>query len=267
MAHWRDEINPEIKQHFERLVTKSAQHKETYEKANHGAIAQLWTANAIQEKELDELRAKITVLENAIKVLADKGKLAEQAIMKAAFVEKALIDITGKKPEEALENRRLSAPRDEFSKEKIDANKAMREVISRTFVKKKDAKSEIEDDDSEDDEEPEDDDGEPEEEKKPARVVSCSCPDDENILCRHPGIAKEKGYLYYISKEGNLARVPMARGNSENEKFKQEILHQCNIQREYGWLYYVDRNMNAARAPMERKGEKAVSKKKTGKKA
>ncbi|MEK6864449.1 MAG: hypothetical protein AABX27_04100, partial [Nanoarchaeota archaeon] len=124
MAHWRESVNPELKAHFERLVTKSAQHKETYEQAKHSAIAQLWTANAIQEKELDELRAKIELLERAIGILAEKGRVGEQTAMKTKFLEKALAEISGKRPEEVLENRRFSAPRDEVSMEKIDANKA-----------------------------------------------------------------------------------------------------------------------------------------------
>ena len=258
MAHWRESVNPELKAHFERLVTKSAEHKESYEQAKHSAIAQLWTANAIQEKELDELRAKITLLERAIRILAEKGRVGEQTAMKTKFLEKALAEISGKRPEEVLENRRFSAPRDEVSMEKIDANKAMREVISRKAVVKetkneaqKTKEAEIIDDET-DDEEDEEDDEEPEEEKRAAGIVSCSCPNDEKILCRHEGMKKEPGYLYFISKEGNLGRVPMSRG-AENEKFKQEILHRCNIKRESEWLYYVDKNMNAARAKMVRK--------------
>ncbi len=258
MAHWRESVNPELKAHFERLVTKSAQHKETYEQAKHSAIAQLWTANAIQEKELDELRAKIELLEKAIGILGEKGKITEQTAMKTRFLEKALAEISGKRPEE----------------DKIDANKAMREVISRKAVVKEN-KNEAQitkeadmTDDETDDEEDEEDEEEPEEvlenrrfsaprdevsmEKKAAGIVSCSCPNDEKILCRHEGMKKEPGYLYFISKEGNLGRVPMSRG-AENEKFKQEILHQCNIKRESEWLYYVDKNMNAARAKMVRK--------------
>ncbi|MDI6737486.1 MAG: hypothetical protein QME12_03125, partial [Nanoarchaeota archaeon] len=228
MAHWRESVNPEIKAHFERLVTKSAHHKEAYENARQSAIAQLWTANAIQEKELDELREKIALLEKAVQVLAGKGKLAEQAVMKANFVEKALTEITGKKPEE----------------EKIDANKAMRDVISRVRVARK-----------------MDNEMQNAEKKEEAMPVpgSCICnEEDSNVLCRHPNLVKEKGYLYYISKEGNLARVPMSRG-SEKEKGKQEILHQCNIKRENEWLYYVDKQMNAAKAKMERKEAKKES--------
>lgn len=231
MAHWRESVNPELKTHFERLVTKSAEHKGTYENAKQSAIAQLWTANAIQEKELDEMRTKIELLEKAIGVLAEKGRIGEQTAMKTRFLEKALAEISGKRPEE----------------EKIDANKAMREVISRKAV----VKEAVE-----------------EAESKAEGSKTCA-EEDSNILCRHPDIVKEKGYLHYISKEGNLARVPMSRG-AETEKGKQEILHQCNIQRESEWLYYVDKEMNAARAKMVRKNsegnteEKPAQKQKNG---
>ena len=69
--------------------------------------------------------------------------------------------------------------------EKIDANKAMREVISRKAVVKKA--------DMTDDEEDEEDD----EEKRAAGIVSCSCPNDEKILCRHEGMKKSRDI--YIS--------------------------------------------------------------------
>jgi len=224
MVHWRESVNPEIKAHFERLVTKSAQHKEAYEQSKQGAIAQLWTANAIQEKELDELREKIALLEKAIGILAEKGRIGEQAAMKTKFLEKALAEISGKRPEE----------------EKIDANKAMREVISRKAVVK-----EIK-------EEQKAKETEAEPETYNSESKTCRFEDEDKILCRHEDLKKEPGWLYFISKEGNLARVPMSRG-AENEKFKQEILHECKIQREPEWLYYVDKHMNAARANRDRK--------------
>jgi nitroreductase len=73
-----------------------------------------------------------------------------------------------------------------------------------------------------------------------------------DILCRHHGIIKERGYLHFLDKEGNLARAEMARGKPDF-KPEQEILHKCGIKREPGWLYYVDKNMNIARAKMARR--------------
>jgi len=77
------------------------------------------------------------------------------------------------------------------------------------------------------------------------------------VLCKHPGLKREKGYLYFIDKKGNLARAPMARGGGKKKaKPKQEVLHKCGIKREEGWLYYVDKSMSAARAKMARPKKK-----------
>lgn len=94
-----------------------------------------------------------------------------------------------------------------------------------------------------------------EEEKKKIRnefIDLCFFEQTGNILCRHHDLIKEQGYLYFVNKEGNLARAPMARGRSE-EKPEQEVIHQCRIKKEPGWLYYIDREMNIARAKMARK--------------
>ncbi|MDD4877759.1 MAG: nitroreductase family protein [Candidatus Nanoarchaeia archaeon] len=95
-----------------------------------------------------------------------------------------------------------------------------------------------------------------EEEKKKIRnefIDLCFFEKTDGMLCRHSGLFKEKGYLYFLDKDGNLARAKMARGRSA-EKPEQEVLHECRIKREPGWLYYVDRDMNIARAKMARKG-------------
>ncbi len=234
MAHWREGLNPEIKAHFEKLIVKSAQHKESYENAKERAIAQLWTANAIQEKELYELRAKIEILEKAISVLSEKGKLAEQAALKAKFLEKALKEIAGKKV---------------FNDDGIDANKAMREVVSRKIMKEAAESKKEKSEEKEADAETEEEEAVKEWNKEPANSNN----HDETILCRHPDIVKEPGYLYYINKEGHLTRVPMVRGRAQDEKSEPEVLHKCGIQRKPEWLYYVDKQMNAARAKMVRK--------------
>ncbi|MGV8163150.1 MAG: hypothetical protein ACP5N2_07505 [Candidatus Nanoarchaeia archaeon] len=36
------------------------------------------------------------------------------------------------------------------------------------------------------------------------------------------GLKKQKGFLYYVDKDGDVARTPMARGNKKNQKFKKE---------------------------------------------
>jgi len=65
------------------------------------------------------------------------------------------------------------------------------------------------------------------------------------------GIKREKGYLYFIDKQGNAARCKMARRGQKTDK-KQEILQKCGIKREKGYLYFIDKQGNAARAKMAR---------------
>lgn len=97
MADWRDEVDPLIKDYLEKLVAESARHRKEYEKAPNKPVAQLWVSNAILQKQVVELSLKLK------------------------FLEKAMADIHGKKKEDG---------------EKIDADKAMRDVISRKALKK-----------------------------------------------------------------------------------------------------------------------------------
>jgi hypothetical protein len=74
------------------------------------------------------------------------------------------------------------------------------------------------------------------------------------ILCKC-GIKREPGYLYFVDKKGNSARVAMARAGKKTSK-KQEVVHACGIKREVGFLYFIDKKGNASRAKMARKGKK-----------
>ncbi len=65
------------------------------------------------------------------------------------------------------------------------------------------------------------------------------------------GIKRESGWLYFLNKQGNVARVKMARAGKKSDK-KQEVVCKCGIKREKGWLYFVDKKGNASRAKMAR---------------
>lgn len=65
------------------------------------------------------------------------------------------------------------------------------------------------------------------------------------------GIKREKGWLYFVDKKGNAARVQMARKGQKTSK-KQEVLCKCGLKREKGWLYFIDKKGNSARAKMAR---------------
>lgn len=70
------------------------------------------------------------------------------------------------------------------------------------------------------------------------------------VLCRC-GIRREPGYLYFVDKRGNAARVQMARRGQKTNK-RQEVLHSCGVRREQGYLYFIDKQGNCARAKMAR---------------
>jgi hypothetical protein len=70
------------------------------------------------------------------------------------------------------------------------------------------------------------------------------------VICKC-GIKREPGYLYFVNKNGDCARVQMARAGKKTSK-KQEVLHKCGIKRKAGYLYYVDKKGNVAMAKMAR---------------
>lgn len=82
------------------------------------------------------------------------------------------------------------------------------------------------------------------------------------------GIKRESGWLYFVDKAGNAARVRMARKGEKTNK-KQEVLSKTGVKREKGFLYFIDKAGNVARAKMARGGaakKKAPAKKKAVKK-
>ena len=82
------------------------------------------------------------------------------------------------------------------------------------------------------------------------------------------GIKRESGWLYFVDKAGNAARVRMARKGEKTNK-KQEVLAKSGVKREKGYLYFIDKAGNVARAKMARGGaakKKAPAKKTAAKK-
>ena len=64
------------------------------------------------------------------------------------------------------------------------------------------------------------------------------------------GVSKEKGYLYYLGKDGNVWRSKMARAGKGGGN--AEKVANAGVTRESGYLYFIDKNGNVARAPMAR---------------
>ena len=74
------------------------------------------------------------------------------------------------------------------------------------------------------------------------------------VVCKC-GLKREGGYLYFVNKDGNAARVQMARAGKKSSK-KQEVLHKCGVKRKAGYLYFIDKKGNVAMTKMNRGGRK-----------
>ncbi len=70
------------------------------------------------------------------------------------------------------------------------------------------------------------------------------------------GVKKEKGYLYFIDKKGNVARAKMARGGRKKGKQKTEVVAKTGVSKAKGYLYFLDGSGDVARAKMSRGGRK-----------
>ena len=64
------------------------------------------------------------------------------------------------------------------------------------------------------------------------------------------GVSKEKGYLYYLDKNGDVARSKMARGADKGGN--AEVVAKCGVTRESGWLYFIDKDGDVSKAKMAR---------------
>ncbi len=67
------------------------------------------------------------------------------------------------------------------------------------------------------------------------------------------GVKKEKGYLYFIDKKGNVARAKMSRGKNKKGKAKQEVVAKPAVKKESGYLYFIDKDGDVSRAAMARR--------------
>lgn len=75
------------------------------------------------------------------------------------------------------------------------------------------------------------------------------------------GVKKEKGYLYFVDKKGNVARAKMARGKKKG-KAKVEVVAKANVKKQAGKLYFIDKQGDISCAVMARGGRKKKASKK-----
>lgn len=64
------------------------------------------------------------------------------------------------------------------------------------------------------------------------------------------GVKKEKGFLYYLDKNGNVSRSKMARGGEKGGG--AEVVSETGVSREKGYLYFIDKDGDVSRAKMAR---------------
>ena len=69
------------------------------------------------------------------------------------------------------------------------------------------------------------------------------------------GVKRQAGYLYFLNKAGDVARVQMARSGTKTSK-KQDVVAKAGVKRKQGFLYYIDRQGNVCEAKMQRGGRR-----------
>ena len=72
------------------------------------------------------------------------------------------------------------------------------------------------------------------------------------------GVKKEKGFLYFIDKQGDVSCAKMARGNKKGGSPKK--VTKCGIKRKEGYLYFLDKQGDVSCAKMKRGGKKKKKK-------
>ena len=68
------------------------------------------------------------------------------------------------------------------------------------------------------------------------------------------GIKREKGYLYYLDKQGDVSRAKMARGGKKGGAPTKVL--KVGVKRKPGFLYFIDKQGDVSAAKMARAGKK-----------
>ena len=65
------------------------------------------------------------------------------------------------------------------------------------------------------------------------------------------GVKKEKGFLYFVDKQGDISRAKMARGRKKGKAGKEKVA-KVGVKKEKGFLYFVDKQGDVSKAKMAR---------------
>ena len=55
------------------------------------------------------------------------------------------------------------------------------------------------------------------------------------------GVKKQEGYLYFVDKNGHVAKTKMSRGGRTKGKAKIEVVAQVGVKKKSGYLYFIDK--------------------------
>ena len=69
------------------------------------------------------------------------------------------------------------------------------------------------------------------------------------------GVKKENGYLYFVTKAGDIGRAKMARGR-KGKAGKAETVAKVGAKKVGGYLYFVDKSGDISRSKMARGGKR-----------
>ena len=68
------------------------------------------------------------------------------------------------------------------------------------------------------------------------------------------GVKKQKGFLYFVDKKGDVSCAKMARGNKKGGSPKK--VAKVGIKKQKGYLYFIDKHGDISCAKMVRGGRK-----------
>ena len=68
------------------------------------------------------------------------------------------------------------------------------------------------------------------------------------------GVKREKGYLYFIDKHGDISCAKMSRGAKKGGSPKKVV--KVGVKKKEGYLYFVDKQGDVSCAKMVRGGKK-----------
>jgi hypothetical protein len=68
------------------------------------------------------------------------------------------------------------------------------------------------------------------------------------------GIKRQKGYLYFLDKKGDVSCAKMARGKKKGGS--PQKVAKCGVTKKKGYLYFIDKKGDVSCAKMKRGGTK-----------